>query len=164
MSKQTKSILVPTIFVAIALTLFLPSLCRSGSLEPSEPPGPTMRTLDEIYTRPVWDMFDKTFVDWPDNPRFAVCDNGTTQTSDDMVLDKETGLVWDRDLSGRWGNTRVELKVAHSLCNELANAGRLGWRLPTLWELSSLVDRSHWNPALPGGHPFINVQSGYVDG
>ena len=164
MGKKKKLILVPTMFLTIALVMFLPGLCPAGSLEPSEPPGPTMKTLDEIYTRPVWDMFDKTFVDWPDNPRFAVCDNGTTQTSDDMVLDKETGLVWDRDLSGRWGNTRVELKVAHSLCNELANAGRLGWRLPTLWELSSLVDRSHWNPALPSGHPFINVQSGYVDG
>src|SRR4030042_3011678 len=161
MSKQTKSILVPTIFVAIALTLFLPSLCRSGSLEPSDPPEPTMRTLDEIYTRPVWGMFDKTFVDWPDNPRFAVCDNGTTDTWDDMVLDRETGLVWMRDPSTYTNSTTTDWKHALQRCNEMALGGRAGWRLPTVSELASLVDGAHIRPALPSGHPFINVKWDY---
>ena len=39
--------------------------------------------------------------------------------------------------------------------------GRKGWRLPTVEELASLVDPTQMNPALPSGHPFINVQSGY---
>lgn len=162
MKVKGEIILTGVIILAFAL---LPCLSTAGSLEPSDPPGPTMRTLEEIYTRPVWDMFDKVFVDWPANPRFAVCDNETTQTWDDIVLDKETGLVWDRDLSGRLlGGTRVELNVALSHCNELSNAGRFGWRLPTLQELLSLVDRSQWNPTLPSGHPFINVKWGDIDG
>ena len=32
------------------------------------------------------------------------------------------------------------------------------WRLPSLSELQSLVDNTQVNPALPSGHPFINVQ------
>jgi hypothetical protein len=37
--------------------------------------------------------------------------------------------------------------------------GRKGWRLPTIEELASLIDPTQTNPALPIGHPFINVQS-----
>ena len=36
----------------------------------------------------------------------------------------------------------------------------MGWRLPTLYELTSLIDPSVAPPdlTLPGGHPFSNVQ------
>ena len=40
-------------------------------------------------------------------------------------------------------------------------ADRKGWRLPTVEELASLVDPTQSEPALPSGHPFDNVQSGY---
>jgi hypothetical protein len=40
--------------------------------------------------------------------------------------------------------------------------GRLGWRLPTIEELSSLIDSSQEAPALPEGHPFTDVQVGGV--
>jgi hypothetical protein len=41
----------------------------------------------------------------------------------------------------------------------------MGWRLPTIQELESLIDPSQSNPALPVGHPFSNVQSsGYWTG
>ena len=33
------------------------------------------------------------------------------------------------------------------------------WRLPTVKELSSLINRGAYNPALPAGHPFAGVQS-----
>lgn len=32
------------------------------------------------------------------------------------------------------------------------------WKLPTIEELNSLVDKTQFNPALPKGHPFTNVQ------
>jgi hypothetical protein len=33
------------------------------------------------------------------------------------------------------------------------------WRLPNVKELQSLIDFGNFNPALPTGHPFLNVQS-----
>jgi len=35
------------------------------------------------------------------------------------------------------------------------------WRLPNVKELQSLIDFGNYNPALPTGHPFSNVQSSY---
>jgi hypothetical protein len=37
----------------------------------------------------------------------------------------------------------------------------MGWRLPTVEELASLVDPTTANPALPSGHPFNYVSSHY---
>jgi hypothetical protein len=33
------------------------------------------------------------------------------------------------------------------------------WHLPNVRELNSLIDYGNYSPALPSGHPFINVQS-----
>jgi hypothetical protein len=74
------------------------------------------------------------------------------------VLDKETGLVWEKspDTTTRtWAN-------AISYAYNKNVGGRKGWRLPTVEELASLVDLTQSNPAIPSGHPFTNVQlSGY---
>ena len=35
------------------------------------------------------------------------------------------------------------------------------WRLPTMDELCTLIDFSRRDPALPNGHMFLNVPSGY---
>lgn len=133
----------------------------AGNLEPSAAPGPTMFTLEEIYQRPVWPMLNKTFVDWPSNPRFAVCDEGTTENlSDDMVLDKETGLIWSRDAN--YFGTDKEWADAILACrNEVTLGQRKGWRMCAIEEICSLLDMSQTSPALPSGHPFINVQGGY---
>ena len=34
----------------------------------------------------------------------------------------------------------------------------MGWRLPTLQEILTLVDPTRDPPSLPLGHPFINIQ------
>lgn len=73
------------------------------------------------------------------------------------VLDDETGLVWERTPAGAgpllWA-------AAQGYCNRLHTGSRLGWRLPTLQELASLVDPSAAvAPLLPVDHPFQNVQS-----
>ena len=73
------------------------------------------------------------------------------------VLDRETGLVWERSPDPtlqNWQNAQFH-------CLNRNTGGRTGWRLPALPELMSLVDRSQFNPALPAGHPFTNVQSNY---
>ena len=75
----------------------------------------------------------------------------------DAVLDKETGLVWERSPQ----TTAVSSSNVRLTCANKAVGGRKGWRLPSLPELASLVDPSVASPGptLPSGHPFLNVQS-----
>jgi hypothetical protein len=81
------------------------------------------------------------------------------QFGGEAVLDKETGLVWQRSPSptsqSDWGSS-----VA--ICIGTAIGGRRGWRLPTAWELMTLKDPNQANPALPLGHPFENVVTGVI--
>jgi hypothetical protein len=72
-----------------------------------------------------------------------------------MVLDKETGLVWERTppaTTNTWG-------ASVRTCLNQTAPNRKGWRLPALEELSSLVQPGQTNPSLVGGHPFtiLNV-------
>jgi len=153
MNKQKKSILVPTILLAIALTFFLPALCLSGSLEPSSPPGSTMKTLDEIP--PTWSQTLPANDGGPDG-----CNSSRFKCvfGDQAVLDMETGLVWEKAPFGEanWDN-------AHYMCTvQKYSSGRRGWRLPTVQELASLVDMTvEGSPKLPSGYPFTNVQLAY---
>ena len=73
----------------------------------------------------------------------------------EAVLDKETGLVWEKSTDA---TTRI-WNAALSYCYGLNLGGRGGWRLPTVEELRTLVDPTQSNPALPGGHPFTNMRS-----
>jgi uncharacterized protein DUF1566 len=76
----------------------------------------------------------------------------------DAVLDKETGLLWERSPiknAVAWPNARL-------MCAQKAVGGRGGWRLPTFNELASLVDPAITDPTiprLPAGHPFLDVQA-----
>jgi hypothetical protein len=68
------------------------------------------------------------------------------------VLDRETGLVWERKpatATDSWSNVL-------SRCDERPHAGAMGWRLPSSNELASLVDGNigPGSTALPPGHPF----------
>jgi hypothetical protein len=77
--------------------------------------------------------------------------------NNEAVLDRETGLVWERTPSTQavaWPNARL-------LCAQKGVGGRGGWRLPAFNELASLVDPAVQNatvPQLPPGHPFQQVQ------
>jgi hypothetical protein len=98
------------------------------------------------YATPSWDQT------LPSNTRFIVLSNFNS----DAVLDRETGLVWERSPStstNSWYNSL-------DLCANLDIGGRKGWRLPSISELASLLDTgSAAIPLLPAGHPFLNVQS-----
>ncbi len=116
-------------------------------------------------SRPVWELFiDGTdtpvpWVDYPPNRRFAIYNpGGTRDTADDLVWDKETGLIWARNanLPGQ----AMNWLDANTTCRGVKLANRTGWRLPTVEELSSLIDTRRSNPALPAGHPFTSVQFG----
>ena len=76
---------------------------------------------------------------------------------DEAVLDKETGLTWEKSPV----DTHMTWYQAVDYCTKKELGGRLGWRLPTVEELASLVDPSQSDPALPLGNPFVNVQDYY---
>jgi len=110
------------------------------------------------FIRPLWDITEADWQDWSPNPRFAVFDAGTGTPTDDAVLDKETGLVWERspamDKKASWNAA-----IVYSYTKVVGH--RKGWRLPTIEELLSLVDPAKNNPTLPTGHPFVNIQTDY---
>ncbi len=74
----------------------------------------------------------------------------------DAVLDHETGLVWERS-----PNTSATYPywLAAQYCLNLSVGGRKGWRVPSIFELSTLLDTKVAPPAplLPAEHPFRNV-------
>jgi hypothetical protein len=77
--------------------------------------------------------------------------------NNDAVLDKNTGLVWEKSpatTANPWG-------LARSTCLNKNVGGQKGWRLPAIAELTSLINPSvpSSGPALPPGHPFTNVLS-----
>jgi len=86
----------------------------------------------------------------PDAKRFKLALDG------EAVLDKETGLVWERNPDTtqqyNWNSA-----VVH--CRQKTIGGRKGWRLPAIEELASLVEPNRSSPALPNGHPF-NIVGG----
>ncbi len=138
--------------VVMAIALFA-APAPAGNLDPPGPPGPTMKTLDQIP--PTWDQIlpanDSTTPDGCNSSRFKCVMGGAA------VLDKETGLVWEQSPVA----TLHDWASATSACQNRALSGRKGIRLPTIEELASLVDPtvSDPGPTLPAGHPFANVQS-----
>jgi hypothetical protein len=93
------------------------------------------------YATPSW---DQTFpCSTPAAcPRFVVLSN----MGGEAVLDRETGLVWQREPrldTGTWGTW----ETATNFCWMAEIGHRKGWRLPMFEELGSLLP-------LPDGHPF----------
>jgi hypothetical protein len=71
------------------------------------------------------------------------------------VKDLQTGFTWEQspDFSySVWTEAIVR-------CQGKTVGGQSGWRLPSIKELSTLIDSSQKDPALPLGHPFGNNKS-----
>jgi hypothetical protein len=62
----------------------------------------------------------------------------------DTVIDRVTGLIWER----RLGGSALLWREARQYCASLAIGGARPWRLPTLIEMTSLVDFSRSVPAI----------------
>lgn len=87
-----------------------------------------------------------------------------TDNQDGTITDHLTGLVWLKNAgcftAANWGDALADANsLASGACglNDGSTAGQ--WRLPNINELDSLVDVSAANPALPAGHPFLNVST-----
>ena len=100
------------------------------------------------YAMPAWDQT------LPASTRFLVLSN----LNGEAVLDRETGLVWERKLSD--GRT---YESNYNACIQAKTGGRFGWRLPTAPELGTLFDPAvAASPGLPVGHPFLSFPGGNV--
>ncbi len=72
---------------------------------------------------------------------------------DKGVLDRETGLVWQRAAA----DDPQDWYAAQRYCYNLELGGRKGWHLPTIYELQTLIDSTQSNPALPAEHLFVGT-------
>jgi Protein of unknown function (DUF1566) len=106
----------------------------STALAQTTAPGP-------YYAIPSWDQT------LPSNTRFIVLSNMGSAA----VLDRETGLVWERVPA----TTPRSFPDAQEVCYMKNVGSRRGWRPPTIEQLASLVDPAATSaPFLPAGHPF----------
>lgn len=98
------------------------------------------------YATPSWDQKLTT-------NRFVILANWNSEA----VLDRETGLVWQR--SPR--TAAVSLSYGALSCHLADTGGRRGWRLPRAEELSSLLEPEPITgmATLPVGHPFDGVRA-----
>ena len=100
------------------------------------------------YATPSWDQT------LPAAQRFIVLANMGQQA----VLDRETGLVWERDpKTAHPVFETAEFGIAVQICPRITTGGCTGWRLPSFHELASLADPTVTGLALPAGHPFLNI-------
>jgi hypothetical protein len=99
------------------------------------------------------------------SPRFIDNNNGT-------VTDNVTQLTWLKNancfgMSDLTGATLAVNGLKEGDCGPdttsvLSDGSSAGdWRLPTMKELCTLIDFSRRDPALPAGHMFSNVPTGY---
>jgi hypothetical protein len=122
-------------------------------------PAPIPQTGQTDIYSPSDDGDLQRGVPWPD-PRFTDYGDGT-------VRDNLTGLIWLKNANCP-GDNRLTWQGALDFvadinrrvndCGDISKAGdnQTDWRLPNIRELTSLVDYSQVNPALPFGHPFTN--------
>ena len=107
----------------------------------------------EPYSPPTW----STQLDSTNGDDVTGCGSSRFECvlDGEAVLDKETGLVWDK--TPDTGTRTWTQALTHCFKREVG--GRKGWRAPTFEELLTLVDNTLGPPTLPSGHPFSNVQS-----
>jgi hypothetical protein len=98
------------------------------------------------YAMPSWDQT------LPAATRFVVLSNFDGKA----VLDRETGLVWQRapGTDSYWP-ADAPYETAVNACLALSIGNRRGWRLPSIQELLSLTAEG---ANLPAGHPFQGIR------
>jgi hypothetical protein len=74
--------------------------------------------------------------------------------SESSWVDSKTGLEWQRESPGE-----MTWDQAKSYAQSLQLAGKGGWRLPSLAELESLLDRSRYRPVVREEVPFRDTRS-----
>ena len=139
-----KKVRKTTMAVFAGAILIMATVSLAGNLEPSGPPGPTMKTLDEINISWHQKLTQDRF-------KLALDNYGGA------VLDKETNLVWQQIRT----TDQYTWIQAVNACFTATYGGRYGWRLPTVEELFTLFDPSAVGyPWLPESHIFGGQAAG----
>ncbi len=129
-------------FIPLLLfVLLLPLSASSEEALPAEPENPSSDTEIVFYGE----------------QRFRDNEDGT-------VTDLTTGLMWFKDAN--FAGMRMPYQVAKKWISKLNNReldhfGYTDWRIPTIQEFQSLVDKAQSSPALSVGHPFDHVENAY---
>ena len=90
---------------------------------------------------------------WP-SPRFG--QQGNT------ILDRLSGLIWTHDANlAEFPMSWNEALYYIAGMNQNRTFGFSDWRMPNRRELRSLISHQTRKPALPEGHPFVNVFQGW---
>jgi hypothetical protein len=76
-----------------------------------------------------------------------------TRDANGTVLDHATGLVWQDDAVG----STMDWASAEAYCQNLTLGDQTDWRLPSIKELRTLVDKSTVNPSIDP--TFLSVTS-----
>ncbi len=120
--------------------------------------SPSSAQSGPYYALPAWDQ------KLPASTRFVpvlfqeFCTPACEQIATG-ILDRETGLVWERIPS----SSAFDFRDAQTTCARRVRANRAGWRLPSVDELTSLIYRkTTGDVALPPGHPFLNVVTAFT--
>ena len=126
---------------ALLFAASMSGIVQGGALDPPGAPGSTMKSLDDVP--PAWNQ-TLSATGGCASPRFdCVID-------DEAVLDRETGLVWQRALAATTFTWPAAIEVCHDFGLGIGVHFRRGWRLPTVQEFQSLFP-------IPAGHPFTVV-------
>ena len=103
---------------------------------------------DQSFIPPAWWHMLQTA------DRFPVVMNAAA------VLDRETGLVWEKD--ALFGGSNLDWFQAQAACYEKILGDRGGWRLPTMEEVMSLVG-GPGGIEVPPGSPFnVTLDHGWT--
>ena len=106
--------------------------------------SPVQRILDLLQS--YGDVSRSWSAALPSAERFVVL----PAFNNEAVLDRNTGLVWERSPN----RDSMHWPGAQYACLNATTGGQMGWRLPSISELTSLVDPARMNPSLPAGSPF----------
>jgi hypothetical protein len=153
-SGLTAGLAGPTLVAVLVAVLPLAAGCRRGHREPpaatpivaspraaagapspSSPPASRPRAAVEKWAR--WPMPNVRLPGLP-NPH-----SYDTQTPG-VVVDRVTGLVWQRNLTEKF----YTFRDAERQCDGLVLAGHRDWRLPSRIELVSLLDTTRIQPSI----------------
>jgi hypothetical protein len=144
-NKEEEGIMKYRLSTTLALVILTMALAAAMARAQTVANGP-------YYASPSWDQT------LPVATRFIVLSNFNSEA----VLDRETGLVWEKTPSA----STFTQNNANRHCQHLTTGGRMGWRMPQTAELFSLLDPSQINnsfgspAALPIGHPFVGTGGG----